>query len=77
MEQLELDLPEVPDNRIYFESTSVNADIILAQSIGKFRECFVIGVSDEGFYYAGSHGDATQWLYALERAKTYLMRMMD
>lgn len=76
-EQLELPLPEVEDNIIYFESTTISADTVLAGNLGNYREVFIIGLSDQGFQYRASNGDAMFWSYALERARNYLMNCMD
>lgn len=75
-EQLELPLPEVEDNTIYFESTTLTADSVLAGNLGRYREVFLIGVHDDGFAYRASNGDSMFWSYALERARNYLMNCM-
>lgn len=75
--QLELPLPEVEDNVIYFENLTLTADSVLAGNIGHYRDVFIIGVTDEGFSYRASTGDAMFWSYALERARTYLINSMD
>jgi hypothetical protein len=77
MEQLELPLPSVEDEKIYFEDLTLTADSVLANNLGHYREVFLIGVTDEGFAYRASNGDAMFWSYALERARTYLMNSMD
>lgn len=75
-EQLELPLPAVEDNNIYFEDLTLTADSVLAGNIGCYRDVFIVGVSDEGFSYRASSGDAMFWTYALERARHYLMNSM-
>jgi hypothetical protein len=70
---MELPLPDVPDDRIYFEDLTINADSVLATNLGKFKEVFVIGVTDEGFEYRGSNNNAAFWSYALDRARHFLM----
>lgn len=72
-EQLELPLPEVEDNRIYFELTTSSADAVLTSSLSKFKECFIIGVTSEGFQYDASNTDAAFWTYALDRARHFMM----
>jgi hypothetical protein len=76
MEQLELPLPDVEDNTIYFEDLTLTADSVLAENIGQYRNVFIIGVTDEGMMYRASNGDAMFWSYALERARNYLMNSM-
>jgi hypothetical protein len=75
-EQMELPLPEVPDDNLYFENTTVTSDILLAKSIGKFDDVFILGISEDGYNYQGSHGDARFWVFALERAKQWLLHQM-
>jgi hypothetical protein len=75
-EQLDLPLPEVEDNAIYFEDLTVTADSVLANNLGKYRDVFIIGVTDDGFEYRGSNSNAAFWAYALERAKHFLMNSM-
>lgn len=77
MEQLELPLPDVEDNNIYFEDLGLTADVVLAGNIGKYREVFIIGLTEDGFSYRASNGDAMFWSFALERARTYLINSMD
>jgi hypothetical protein len=72
-EQLELPLPEVEDNTIYFESLTLTADSVLANNLGCYREVFIIGLTEDGFSYRASNGDSMFWSYALERARNYLM----
>lgn len=76
-EQLELPLPEVEDNNIYFEDLGFTADSVLAGNIGFYRDVFIIGVTDEGFHYRASSGDTMFWSYALEKARNYIMNSMD
>jgi hypothetical protein len=76
MEQLELPLPEVEDNNIYFEDLTLTADSVLAENMGHYRQVFVIGVADNGFKYSASNGDAMFWSYALDRARQFLMNNM-
>jgi hypothetical protein len=73
MEQLELPLPSVEDNIIYFEDLTLTADSVLAANLGKFREVFIIGVTDGGFEYRGSNANTAFWSYALDRARHFLM----
>lgn len=75
-EQMELPLPEVEDNTLYFEDLTLTADAVLANNMGSFRDVFIVGVSEEGFSYRASSGDAMFWSYALERARNYLMNSM-
>lgn len=77
MEQLELPLPEVEDNLIYFEDLILTADSVLAGNMGIYRDVFIIGVTPEGLAYRASNADAMFWSFALERARTYLMNSMD
>jgi hypothetical protein len=74
---MELPLPEIEDNTIYFESTTMNADVCLAQGINKFDEVFVLGIHKDGYNYTASNGDARFWIYALERAKQWLINNME
>lgn len=76
-EQLELPLPEVEDNIIYFQDLTLTADTVLATNIGHYRDVFIIGLTDDGFSYRASNGDAMFWSYALERARNFLMNSMD
>jgi hypothetical protein len=76
-DQLELPLPEVEDNNIYFEDLTLTADSVLAGNIGMYRDVFIIGVGPQGYSYRASNGDAMFWSYALERARNYLMNSMD
>lgn len=75
-EQLELPLPEVEDNTIYFEDLTLTADTVLAGNIGHYRDVFIIGVTEEGMAYRASSGDAMFWSYALERARSYIINSM-
>jgi hypothetical protein len=72
-EQLELPLPGVEDNRIYFEIVTASADGTLKGCLGKYNECFIIGVDDQGFKYNGSSNDAAFWTFALDRARHFMM----
>lgn len=76
MEQLELPLPEVEDNTIYFEDMTLTADTVLAGNLGSFNEVFLIGLTNDGFQYRASNGDSMFWSFALERARNYLMNSM-
>lgn len=76
-EQLLLPLPEGQDNIIYFENTTTNSDSVLAGNLGKYKEIFLIGVTEAGFQYRASNGDAMFWSFALERARNYIMNSMD
>lgn len=76
-EQLELPLPEVDEDVIYFENKTMNADVILATGIGKYDDAFVLGIHDNGYSYSASNGDARFWIYALERAKQWLINNLD
>lgn len=73
---MELPLPEVEDNTIYFETTTMTADTVLAGNLGKYKEVFLLGLTDDGFQYRASNGDAMFWSFALERARNYLMNSM-
>lgn len=74
---MELPLPKVEDNTIYFENTTLTADGVLAGNLGKYREVFLLGLDDKGFSYRASNADAMFWSFALERARNYLMNSMD
>ena len=76
-EQLDLPLPDVEDNRIYFEDLCLTADSILAANMGSFRDVFIIGLTEEGLAYRASNGDIPFWAYALENARNYIMNSMD
>ena len=76
-DQYELPLPEVEDNVIYFEDLNLTADTVLAGNIGCYRDVFIIGLTDQGFAYRASNGDAMFWSFALEKARNYLMNSMD
>jgi hypothetical protein len=75
-EQMELPLPEVPDDRLYFESTTLTADTVLAKAISVFDDVFILGINEEGYQYRASNDDARFWVYALERAKQWLLHQM-
>lgn len=75
-EQLELPLPEVPDDRIYFEDLCLTADLVLAQAMQSYNDVFVLGINEDGFHYRASNGDARFWIFALERAKNWLLHNM-
>ena len=77
-QQLELPLPEVPDNLVYFEDLTLTTDTMLAGSIGKYRAAFIIGIPDDGVpEYMGSHTDIMFWSVAIDRAKAFIMRYME
>jgi hypothetical protein len=77
-EQLELPLPPVEDNNIYFEDLTLTTDTMLARAMGKYRSAFVIGIPNDGLpEYLGSHSDIVFWMVALERAKAFMMKCMD
>lgn len=76
-EQLELPLPEGEDNIIYFESTTITADSLLAANLGYYTDVFIIGLTEDGLCYRASNGDGPFWAYALEKARNYIMNSMD
>lgn len=76
-EQMELPLPDVEDNNIYFEDLTLTADSVLAGNMGHYKNVFIIGVTDQGFQYRASNGDAMFWTYALEKARNYVMNSME
>lgn len=76
MEQLELPLPDVEDNVIYFEDLTMTANSVLVGNLNCYREVFIIGVNEDGFQYRASNGDSMFWQYALERARNYLLSCM-
>jgi hypothetical protein len=76
-EQFELPLPEGEDNTLYFEDLTLTADSVLAGNIGLYKNVFIVGVTDNGFCYRASNGDALFWSYALEKARAYIMNNMD
>jgi hypothetical protein len=77
-EQLELPLPEVEDNTIYFEDLTLTTDTMLARAMGKYRSAFVIGIPEDGCpEYLGSNSDVFFWSVALDRAKAFIMKYME
>lgn len=75
-EQLELPLPEVEDNRLYFEDLTVTADSLMASHMGRYHDVFIVGMTPDGFEYRASSGDLMMWTYALERARNFLLNNM-
>lgn len=76
-EQLDLPLPEVEDNTIYFEDLTLTADSLLVANMGQYKDVFVIGLTEHGLCYRASNNDVPFWAYALEKARNFLMNNLD
>lgn len=70
-EQLELFSGE--DEHIVFENTTLTADKVLINNVGRHHDVLLIGVGDDGATYFASHGNAKEWLFWLRRCEEFIM----